>query len=130
MKLLSTYYTQEVESWLFSNPGRPITVFQIAQLFGVAYSKSATSLVARNGFKKTGIYPFNRGIFSDVDFLPSNTGTPIPSATSALPHQALPSTSALPHQALTFTPALPHQVLPCTSALPHQTLPSTSALPH
>ena len=33
MKPLSTYYTQAIECWLRNNPGRTVTVFQVADLF-------------------------------------------------------------------------------------------------
>ena len=72
MKPLSTYYTQEVECWMKRHPGRCVTVFQLANLFGVAYLKSATAQTAANGFRKTGIYPVNRNVFEDFEFAPSS----------------------------------------------------------
>ena len=72
MKPLSTYYNQECEKWLRMNPGRVITTFQIGSLFGSAYCRSATTEVAMNGFRKTGIQPLNEDVFSDVDFAPSD----------------------------------------------------------
>ncbi|KAL5019121.1 hypothetical protein ScPMuIL_004843 [Solemya velum] len=72
MKPLSTYYTQEVECWLKQHPDRYVTVFQLANLFGKAYLKSATALNAANGFRKTGIYPMDRNIFQDHEFAPAS----------------------------------------------------------
>lgn len=73
MKPLSTYYEAEVNTWLRSNPGRVVTQFQIAKLFGNAFIKSANMLTAMNGFKKTGIWPCDRNVFTDVDFAPAET---------------------------------------------------------
>ena len=36
MKPLSTFYTQEVEKWLRHNPGKVVTIYQVAELFGQA----------------------------------------------------------------------------------------------
>ena len=49
--------------------GRPVTEYQIAELFGIAYGKAATTANAVSGFRKTGKIPFNPDIFSDVDFV-------------------------------------------------------------
>ena len=83
MKPLSTYYNQECEKWLRSNPGRVITMFQLGRIFGSAYIRAATHEVAIGGFKATGIFPVNRHIFSDCDFAPSGV-TDQPQQTEAL----------------------------------------------
>lgn len=44
---------------------------------GKAYLRAATVSVAVNGFRKTGISPFNRFVFNDVDFAPAEV-TDIP----------------------------------------------------
>ncbi|XP_014677801.1 PREDICTED: tigger transposable element-derived protein 6-like isoform X2 [Priapulus caudatus] len=72
MRPLSTFYTQEVERWLRDHPGRCVTIYQVAALFTEAYLKSATALTARNGFRKTGIFPLNRDIFQDYEFAPAD----------------------------------------------------------
>ncbi|XP_041459064.1 uncharacterized protein LOC121410818 isoform X2 [Lytechinus variegatus] len=69
MKPLSTYYDQELEKWLRNNPGRVVTSFQVAELFGNAYMRAATTQVAASGFRKTGIYPTNRDVFLPHEFL-------------------------------------------------------------
>jgi len=46
-----------------------VTEYQIAELFGIAYGKAATTANAVSGFRKTGKIPFNPDIFSDVDFV-------------------------------------------------------------
>ena len=68
MKPLSIYYDQELEKWLRNHPGRVVTTFQVAELFGIAYTEAATAQTAINGFKKTGLFSTNRDIFEPHDF--------------------------------------------------------------
>lgn len=68
MKPLKTYYAQEISNWLRQNMGRVVTHFQVARLYGLAYQKAATMQNSINAFRKTGLIPCNRNIFSDIDF--------------------------------------------------------------
>lgn len=61
-------YSQEIETWLRNNPGRTLTNKYVARLFGMAYEKAATMTNSVNGFRKTGLYPCNRHIFTDEEF--------------------------------------------------------------
>ncbi|XP_030747082.1 uncharacterized protein LOC115875706 [Sitophilus oryzae] len=70
---LSQFYTQEVKAWLRMNPGRVVSQFQVASLFGRAYQRAATMQTAVHGFEKIGIYPTNRPVFTEADFAPSKT---------------------------------------------------------
>lgn len=65
---LSTFYSQEQSTFLRNNPGRVITIYNVADIFGKAYLKAATPLNAISGFKKTGIFPVNRYVFTDEMF--------------------------------------------------------------
>lgn len=69
---LKRYYSAECENWMRNHPGRTITTFQVASIFTPAFAKTATVANAMEGFKVTGIWPFNDGIFSDVHFLASS----------------------------------------------------------
>lgn len=73
MAPLSTFYGQEVKTWLRANPGRVVTQFQIGSLLGLAYNRAATMQTAVSGFRKTGIYPLNRNVFDEIDFAPAET---------------------------------------------------------
>ena len=46
---LKTYYYKNIEQWLKAHPGRAAAVFQVSQIFGLAYGKAATVI----GFKKS-----------------------------------------------------------------------------
>lgn len=73
MKPLSGYYEEETRKWLRTNPGKVITLWQVASLFGSAFINAANMRTAIKGFEKTGIWPVHPGIFQDEDFLPSAT---------------------------------------------------------
>ena len=49
--------------------GRAATAYQIAQLMNHAYLKAATMNNAVSGFAKCGIWPCNRNIFKETDFI-------------------------------------------------------------
>jgi hypothetical protein len=66
---LKTHYNEECSKFMTNNPGKRITLYHVASLFGKAYERSATMSIAINGFKETGIHPFNPDIFNDFDFM-------------------------------------------------------------
>ena len=68
MRPLMLNYDEAVRIWLRSHPGRVVSIYAIAKLFGTAYLKAATVNTAVNAFKSTGIVPYNPDIFSDADF--------------------------------------------------------------
>jgi len=70
---LSAYYEQEVKRWLKNHSGKIVTIKQVGELFGLAYQRAATIQTAVNGFKTTGICPYNPYIFPDDLFEPSET---------------------------------------------------------
>jgi hypothetical protein len=69
-KPLKDFLSQMCDKWMVNNPGRVITQFQMAEIFGEAYPKAATMGKGINGFKDCGIYPINKYIFDEEDFLP------------------------------------------------------------
>lgn len=71
-KPLEVYYNQGVEKWMREHPGLAVTQFQVAQILGEAYGRAAAIGNAVNGFRKCGIWPVDRNIFTDVDYAPSN----------------------------------------------------------
>jgi transposase-like protein len=68
-KSLNARYNAVVQTWHRQHPGRPVTEFEFGELFASAYNDVASVAKAESGFRKTGIHPFNRNIFSDDDFV-------------------------------------------------------------
>lgn len=73
MKPVSNYYEEETRKWLRTHPGKVITLWHVAPLFGAAFINAANMRTAIKGFEKTGIWPVNMDVFTDEDFLPSAT---------------------------------------------------------
>jgi len=91
---LSTYYAQEADMWMRKNPGRPLSHFQVCQLFGKAYARAASMETAINGFCRAGIWPVDRSVFQDSDFAPSDvTFVPISEVNSSMPSMTSQETS-------------------------------------
>lgn len=67
------YYSLEIENWLKNNEYRSVTAYQVGELMGRAYMKASTIENAVNGFRKTGIIPFNPNIFQDHEFVAETT---------------------------------------------------------
>lgn len=68
---LKTYFNDEANSWMMRNPGQTITIYQMGQLIGNAWLKAASPGNIISGFRVTGIWPFNKHIFGEDEFLPS-----------------------------------------------------------
>lgn len=56
---------------MMRNPGKPISICEVAVCVGEAHMKAMTPANIINAFKKTGIFPYDSNIFTDIDFLPS-----------------------------------------------------------
>lgn len=69
---LRSAYSQEADTWMTMNPGKLITIYQVAALFGKAYARVASLQMSEKSFSATGIWPFNPNVFSDVDFAPAS----------------------------------------------------------
>ena len=90
-----TAYNKAVDRWMRSNPGRTVTIYDIPSLVNEAQMAAVTSTNVISGFQATGICPFNRSIFSDIDFVPSfptnvETETEVDSATIRVAEASTP----------------------------------------
>jgi hypothetical protein len=74
-----TAYNVECSKFMTSHPGKRITIYDQGALFGAAYLRVATMDKAVNGFRSTGLWPYNPDIFSENDFMAAAiTDEPIP----------------------------------------------------
>ena len=65
-----------------NNPGKTMTIFDLPGILRKTWPQSAVSGKIVKGFEVTGIYSFNRNIFTDVEYAPSFvTDRPNPSST-------------------------------------------------
>lgn len=65
------HYNRAIDSWLAANPGKTCSLYEVAELSGKAFSLAFTPKNIQSGFARCGIYPFNRDIFTDDDFIGS-----------------------------------------------------------
>lgn len=66
------YLSNTQASWLRSNPGKSMTIYDVPSIVRDALPLALNPLNVIKGFQVTGIEPYNKEIFSDCDFLPSS----------------------------------------------------------
>lgn len=66
---MKTRYNQACDDFMATNPGKPITIYNIAELSHKAFVQAFSKTNIMSGFHRTGIWPLNRNIFSEDDFL-------------------------------------------------------------
>ena len=65
---LKVYYSEEIRQWLRHNE-RAVSAYDVMDLYGKAYIRCQTAQIAINGFEVTGIYPLNKKLFSDDEYI-------------------------------------------------------------
>jgi hypothetical protein len=80
---LKTNFSKALEDYLKANPGKVATLNDVSPVFGQAFMKTSSASVVINGFRKAGIVPLNRFVFTDDDFAGADV-------TDILPDQADP----------------------------------------
>ena len=68
---LNRYFNEACTSWHLNNPGQTLSIYNMASLLGLAYPRGMTNSNIMSGFRKPGIFPFDREAFGDDDFLSS-----------------------------------------------------------
>lgn len=74
-KSFNCHYDRAVENWLRNHNGRVLTIHQVPQLVNEAFGKSASVVIAQNGFRKTGIFPFDDDAFGNEEFASESLAT-------------------------------------------------------
>ena len=79
MRPFKTAFNEACGNWMqkYGKLGLKITDKDICSLVNTAFTAICRMDLAKSAFKCTGIYPFNKFIFTDVDFVPS-MNRPIP----------------------------------------------------
>ncbi|XP_074029582.1 uncharacterized protein [Leptinotarsa decemlineata] len=73
MAPFNRYFVQSIEKFLRNNPGRTVTEFQVSRLFGEVFLKAATPVIAIKGFRKLGIVPIDRNVFTELNYAAAET---------------------------------------------------------
>jgi hypothetical protein len=63
------HYNSAVDNWMLHH--QPMTIYQVAECVGVAHDRSMTPSNIKSGFKRSGIFPFDRDVFNESDFMSS-----------------------------------------------------------
>ena len=64
-------YSAAADSWMVTNMGKRISLYDIAGLFCQAFLKTASPDKAVNGFRSCGIWLYDPDIFQPEDFVPA-----------------------------------------------------------
>ena len=67
-KSFKASYNAAADSWMVANPGKRISFYDVAGIFGKAYVRTATPEKAIKGFEMCGLWPFDPEVFQDEDF--------------------------------------------------------------
>lgn len=65
------YYNTACNEWLLTNCGKPMSIYDVAECVGKAYPQAFTPRNIYSGFSVSGIFPLNRNVFTDEEFLSS-----------------------------------------------------------
>ena len=105
---LKTYFKTALVDWNISNPGRSVSIYEMGHLGGLTFTKSMSATNILSGFSSTGIFPQNRNIFEEHEFLPSDvTDRPsLPATVSDVAETLAPKPA--PVQACVSQPSTSH----------------------
>nr|CAI5830715.1 unnamed protein product [Callosobruchus analis] len=70
-KPMENYSIKAVERFLRTNPGVPVSQYNMTPLLNEAYANAASIATIQNGFRRAGIWPVDRAVFSQADFVPA-----------------------------------------------------------
>ena len=54
---------------MVSHPGKTITIYNVAEVVGKADKQALTPRTIRSGFAASSLWPFNRNVFAEDEFL-------------------------------------------------------------
>ncbi|XP_050562232.1 jerky protein homolog-like [Spodoptera frugiperda] len=59
------------DAWMRNHPGRTMSIYDIPGIVASAMPVALTASNIQAGFRKTGTYPYNRNLFTELDFAPA-----------------------------------------------------------
>ena len=62
------YYFLFCDSWMISNPGKPLSIYEVAELSGHAFPRAFTIENITSFFRCSRIHPFNPDVFPMMHF--------------------------------------------------------------
>ena len=68
---LKRYYNAACNSWQMRNPGKPMTIYDVAENLGDAFLRAFSTENIISGFRVAGIYPFDRHVFGEDEYMSS-----------------------------------------------------------
>lgn len=84
------------DGWMRNHPGKTMSIYDIPGILGVAMPLVFTQSNIQAGFRTTGIVPFNRHLFGELDFAPAFvTDRPNPENTIEADDGSIQNTSTL-----------------------------------
>ena len=66
-----TAFGVAMDEWMRSHPGCIVTIYDVPSLVAEAQLYSLTIRNIQNGFRVSGIHPYNKNVFTDEDFAPA-----------------------------------------------------------
>lgn len=86
---MKTYYNRAVNNWMRATTSTGASIYLVGGLANFAFTQSMTPSNIESGFRTPGIYPPNRDIFGDDQFLPADvTDQPNPTDLADRPYPA------------------------------------------
>ena len=81
---LKTYVNRACDAWITNHPGQTMTIYDLPGIVNMSLNSAATPANIKAGFLATGIFPYNRDVFPDEEFLSSYvTDRPAPATGTA-----------------------------------------------
>ena len=68
---LKTFFNAAMDDFMRMHPARPISIYDVGNLGGIAFSKAMTTTNIISAFRSTGIYPIDSDVFREDEFIPS-----------------------------------------------------------
>ncbi|GFO27245.1 pogo transposable element with krab domain [Plakobranchus ocellatus] len=143
---MKIFLNSACDSWCLANPGRAISIYDMAGLIRGAWMKASTPNNITAGFKVSGVWPLDKHAFDNESYLPSSftdrplpeprsdqhmSSNPVPNSdlqTSAASTEPGPSNSSAPDSALPTAAANPAPGLSNSSA-PDSPMPTPATSP-